>query len=89
VTECPSCGRSYLHDEECPRFVPCCGATDSPRLGRCRDCDARLCSSCAAVWDGPVGPHGELVEPFALCSDCAALRGERDQRREARNDSGV
>ena len=46
----------------------------------CRDCDAELCSHCAAVFereDG-YGDDGRGVRTFALCTDCHGVRGDAD-----------
>lgn len=78
----------------------CCGATlaylgyeDGAREATCDTCGEDLCSSCAAEYsaeDG-YGDDGRSVRTEATCKACAeeAVREEKRQMRDWRNDSGV
>ena len=54
--------------------------------GTCRDCDAELCSHCAAVFeqeDG-YGDDGTHVRTFALCHPCHDAKQAEETLRSAR-----
>jgi len=78
----------------------CCGATlatlgyeDGARESVCDTCGEDCCSRCADEYESEdgYGDDGQGVRTHATCKACAeeALREERRQMRDWRNDSGV